>query len=333
MATRSLLFRPGSPGLSACSGMLRQLLAPALAVCLALSLCACGAKPHYRGGVPGSAPYTVRGKRYVPLKSAEGFVQEGVASWYGTKFHGRPTSSGETYNQWGMTAAHTILPLNVKVRVTNLDNGRTCIVRINDRGPFVDDRVIDLSRAAAQKVGILGTGTGRVLIQALTERRQEPKPKQEPGPEATPKPVDPAVRPAPAEHVSAAPAPAPVPLLAAPAEQAMAQEHVREGGYGLAADQAHPRGGASGLPSKGGYGLPAEGGGSYAGRVQAGAFSSQHNAERCVQALKREGLPCIVSRTPSGLWKVEAGPFADEAARDRAFARVKRLFPGSFTVD
>ena len=325
MATRSLLFRPGLPGLSACSGLLRQLLAPALAVCLALSLCACGAKPHYRGGVPGSAPYTVRGKRYVPLKSAEGFVQEGVASWYGNKFHGRPTSSGETYNQWGMTAAHTILPLNVKVRVTNLDNGRTCIVRINDRGPFVDDRVIDLSRAAAQKVGILGTGTGRVLIQALTERRQEPKPKQEPGPEATPKPVDPAVRPAPAEHVPAAPAPAPVPLLAAPAEQAMAQEPVREGPYGLPATEAQPRGGV--------YGLPAEGGGSYAGRVQAGAFSGQHNAERCVQALKREGLPCIVSRTPSGLWKVEVGPFADEAARDRAFARVKRLFPSSFTVD
>jgi len=325
MATRSLLFRPGSPGLSACSGMLRQLLAPALAVCLALSLCACGAKPHYRGGVPGSAPYTVRGKRYVPLKSAEGFVQEGVASWYGNKFHGRPTSSGETYNQWGMTAAHTILPLNVKVRVTNLDNGRTCIVRINDRGPFVDDRVIDLSRAAAQKVGILGKGTGRVLIQALTERRQEPKPKPEPRAEATPKPVDPAVRPAPAEHVPAAPAPAPVPLLAAPAEQAMAQEPVREGAYGLPATEAQPRGGV--------YGLPAEGGGSYAGRVQAGAFSGQHNAERCVQALKREGLPCIVSRTPSGLWKVEAGPFADEAARDRAFARVKRLFPGSFTVD
>ena len=330
MATRSLLFRPG---LSACSGLLRQLLAPALAVCLALSLCACGSKPHYRGGVPGSAPYTVRGKRYVPLKSAEGFVQEGVASWYGNKFHGRPTSSGETYNQWGMTAAHTILPLNVKVRVTNLDNGRTCIVRINDRGPFVDDRVIDLSRAAAQKVGILGKGTGRVLIQALTERWQEPKPKPEPGAEATPKPVDPAVRPAPAEHVPAAPAPAPVPLLAAPAEQAMAQEPVREGAYGLPATEAQPRGGVYGLSAKGVYGLPAEGGGSYAGRVQAGAFSGQHNAERCMQALKREGLPCIVSRTPSGLWKVEAGPFADEAARDRAFARVKRLFPGSFTVD
>lgn len=331
MATRSLLFRPGLPGLSACSGMLRQLLAPALAVCLALSLCACGAKPHYRGGVPGSAPYTVRGKRYVPLKSAEGFVQEGVASWYGTKFHGRPTSSGEPYNQWGMTAAHTILPLNVKVRVTNLDNGRTCIVRINDRGPFVDDRVIDLSRAAAQKVGILGKGTGRVLIQALTERRQEPKPK--PGPEITPKPVDPSVRPEPAEHAPAAPAPAPVPLLAPPAVQGMAREPVREGAYGLPAAEAQPREGASGLPAEGGYGLPAEGGGAYAGRVQAGAFSSQHNAERCVQALKREGLPSIVSRTPSGLWKVEAGPFADEAARDRAFARVKRLFPGSFTVD
>ncbi|MBR4747217.1 MAG: septal ring lytic transglycosylase RlpA family protein, partial [Desulfovibrio sp.] len=182
MTKRLLSLWHGLPGLSglsgrpACAGGLWRCLALLLSACLALSICACGGKPKYRGGVPGSAPYTVKGKRYVPLKSAEGFVQEGVASWYGPKFHGRPTASGETYNQWGMTAAHTILPLHTKVRVTSLDSGRACIVRINDRGPFVGDRVIDLSKAAAQKVGILGKGTGRVRIQALTERRHEPAP-------------------------------------------------------------------------------------------------------------------------------------------------------------
>ena len=314
MTKRLLSLWPALPGLPACAGWLRRCLALLLSACLALSLCACGGKPKYRGGVPGSAPYTVRGKRYVPLKSAEGFVQEGVASWYGPKFHGRPTASGETYNQWGMTAAHTILPLHTKVRVTSLDSGRACIVRINDRGPFVDDRVIDLSKAAAQKVGILGKGTGRVRIQALTERRHEPA--SEPSPETTPKPVEPVQ--------AQPPASAPVPLLAQPAPPSAARP-AREESSGQPA--------ATGQAREGSYGLPADVSEPYAGRVQAGAFSGQSNADRAVQALEREGLPGIVSRTPSGLWKVEAGPFADEAARDRAFTRVKRLFPGAFTVD
>lgn len=302
------------PGRPACAGWYWRGLALLLSACLALSLCACGGKPKYRGGVPGSAPYTVKGKRYVPLKSAEGFVQEGIASWYGPRFHGRPTASGETYNQWGMTAAHTILPLHAKVRVTSLDTGRTCIVRINDRGPFVGDRVIDLSRAAAQKVGILGKGTGRVRIQALSERRHEPA--LAPSPQPAPTPAEPA---------QAQAAPAPVSLLAQPAPQSVEQAPALEGASGQPA--------AAGQAREGSYGLPVDGGGPYAGRVQAGAFSGQPNAERAVQALEREGLPSIVSRTPSGLWKVEAGPFADEAARDRAFERVKRLFPGAFTVD
>ena len=309
---------PSWPHKAATSGRPARCLAACLVLCLALSLCACGSKPRYRGGVPGSAPYTVKGKRYVPLKSADGFVQEGVASWYGSKFHGRATSSGEAYNQWGMTAAHTILPLHTRVRVTSLDTGRTCIVRINDRGPFVDGRVIDLSRAAAQKVGILGKGTGRVRIQALAERRQEEAAK--PSPETEPKPVSPS----PAEPARE-PAPAPVPLMERPAPQPAAEAPAREGSYGLPAREAQPR--------EGGYGLPAGPAGPYAGRVQVGAFSGRQNADRAVQALLKEGLAGSVSRTPSGLWKVEAGPFADEAARDRALPRLKRLFPGAYAVD
>ena len=139
-----------------------------LAVVCICQLCACGSTSWRKGGVPGSKPYTVRGKTYYPLKSAHGFVEEGVASWYGPGFHGKTTASGERFNQYALTAAHKILPLDTKVRVTNLSNGRSLIVRINDRGPFVDDRVIDLSKACAQRLGVIGKGTARVRIQSLT---------------------------------------------------------------------------------------------------------------------------------------------------------------------
>lgn len=131
-------------------------------------LCACGTSSWRKGGVPGTKPYTVRGKTYYPLKSAHGFVEEGIASWYGPGFHGKTTASGERFNQYAITAAHKILPLDTKVRVTNLSNGRSLIVRINDRGPFVDDRVIDLSKASAQRLGVIGGGTARVRIQSLS---------------------------------------------------------------------------------------------------------------------------------------------------------------------
>lgn len=140
-----------------------------LIICLAASLVsACGQKTSWRKGGSGSTkPYTVNGKTYYPLKSAHGFVEEGMASWYGPGFHGKKTANGETYNQYAMTAAHKILPLGTRVRVTHLGNGRSILVRVNDRGPFVDDRVIDLSRAAATRLEMMGTGTARVRVQSL----------------------------------------------------------------------------------------------------------------------------------------------------------------------
>lgn len=146
-----------------------------LLVCLAL-LPGCSSKKGSSGSSAsyGSArgtyrPYTVGGKTYYPLKSARGYVKEGVASWYGPGFHGKKTASGETYNQYSMTAAHTILPMNTKVRVTNLRNGRSVTLRINDRGPFVDNRIIDLSLAAAQRLGITGKGTARVRVESMDQ--------------------------------------------------------------------------------------------------------------------------------------------------------------------
>ena len=111
--------------------------------------------------------YVVFGKRYHTLANSQGFTERGIASWYGKKFHGRRTSSGETYDMYAMTAAHTQLPLPTYVQVTNLKNGKQVVVRVNDRGPFHQNRVIDLSFAAATKLGIVKDGTGLVELQAL----------------------------------------------------------------------------------------------------------------------------------------------------------------------
>lgn len=125
-------------------------------------------EPKSRGGNPES--YSVFGKRYKVMKSAKGFRERGDASWYGTKFHGRLTSNGERYDMYKMTAAHKNLPLPTYVQVTNLDNGKKVVVRVNDRGPFHKGRVIDLSYAAATKLGILEKGTGRVEVEAIDPR-------------------------------------------------------------------------------------------------------------------------------------------------------------------
>lgn len=115
----------------------------------------------------GNNPYKALGKKYYPMKSAKGFKERGVASWYGKKFHGRRTSSGEKYDMFSMTAAHRVLPLPSYVSVRNLRNGESVVVKVNDRGPFLHNRVIDLSYAAAYKLGIVATGTGLVEVTAL----------------------------------------------------------------------------------------------------------------------------------------------------------------------
>ncbi len=125
-------------------------------------------KTQYPPGTPGTQrPYTIKGKQYVPLSTAQGYVETGRASWYGRKFHGRKTSNGETYNMYEMTAAHKTLPMNTWVKVENLDTGKAIRVRINDRGPFVAGRIIDLSYAAARRIGMVGPGTAQVRVTAL----------------------------------------------------------------------------------------------------------------------------------------------------------------------
>jgi rare lipoprotein A len=115
-------------------------------------------------------PYTVNGKRYEPLSSHQGFEQEGIASSYGREFHGRTTSNGEQFDMHAMTAAHKTLPLGVYVRVKHKRSGKEVVVRINDRGPFVGDRVIDLSESAAARLGMLQEGLAPVMVTALGYR-------------------------------------------------------------------------------------------------------------------------------------------------------------------
>lgn len=114
-------------------------------------------------------PYTINGKTYFPLPSAKGYEEICIASWYGPGFHGNKSASGERYNMYDFTAAHKILPIGTYVLVTNLENGRQVVVRINDRGPFVNNRCIDLSYSAAKALGIIGKGLAKVKIVALSE--------------------------------------------------------------------------------------------------------------------------------------------------------------------
>jgi rare lipoprotein A len=118
---------------------------------------------------PTQRPYTIAGKTYYPIPSAYGYVESGIASWYGPQFHGKKTSCGETYDMHGLTAAHKILPMNTRVLVKNMDNNKEIVLRVNDRGPFVKDRVIDLSLGAAKALGVSGPGTARVMVTAMGE--------------------------------------------------------------------------------------------------------------------------------------------------------------------
>lgn len=138
-------------------------------VVLMLSVSGCASKQALVKKNPNSKrSYTVMGKTYYPLKEVRpGYKQDGVASWYGPGFHGKKTSSGEVYDMHEMTAAHNVLPLHTLVKVKNLSNNKEIVVRVNDRGPFVDDRVIDLSLAAAKDLDMVRCGTTPVRISVI----------------------------------------------------------------------------------------------------------------------------------------------------------------------
>jgi rare lipoprotein A len=120
-------------------------------------------------------PYVIKNRTHSPLPSAVGFEETGLASWYGSYFHGKTTANGETYNMYGISAAHKLLPMHTMLLVTNLDNGKEVVVRVNDRGPFVRGRIIDLSYGAAKKISLVQAGIARVKITALDETKFDKK--------------------------------------------------------------------------------------------------------------------------------------------------------------
>lgn len=160
-------------------------------------------------------PYEVMGRQYVPMTELRPYRARGVATWYGRRYHGQKTASGEVYDMYGMTAAHTTLPIPSYARVTNVRNGRTVVVRVNDRGPFHSDRLIDLSYTAAHKLGVLSGGQAMVDVESIlpgTAPVVADAPAPAPAP-ATPREGAMASRPPPAsrEPIAQAPAATPVP--------------------------------------------------------------------------------------------------------------------------
>ncbi|WP_339490151.1 septal ring lytic transglycosylase RlpA family protein [Pseudomonas sp. EL_65y_Pfl2_R95] len=173
--------------LASCSSNKQQVVKPTAAQSTGISGPGSFARPHRDGapwwdvdvslirdavptphtGAYKASPYTVLGTKYFPIPDGSTYRATGLASWYGTKFHGQATANGETYDLYGMTAAHKTLPLPSYVKVTNLENGKTAILRVNDRGPFYSDRIIDLSFAAAKKLGYAEKGTARVKVEGI----------------------------------------------------------------------------------------------------------------------------------------------------------------------
>jgi rare lipoprotein A len=260
-------------------------------------------------------PYRVFGQSYVPRPELSSHRERGYASWYGRKFHGRPTSSGERYDMYGMTAAHPTLPIPSYVRVTNVRNGRTVVLRVNDRGPFLNRRVIDLSYTAAHRLGYVDSGSAEVEVELL----------QAGG--AAPRPVQTAVRADLADQARQEPppvAPASLPMLAEAAAERLSIETTIDD-QPLVPVVLEP--GAS-LSAPGVAVSPAERAVSPAAPalwLQLGAFASRDNAEAARSRFSRElpwlGVPIDIIQLGE-TWRVQAGPWA---RRDDAMATAERI--------
>ena len=267
------------------------------------------AEPRSRYGNPAS--YEVFGQRYVVLASAAGYVARGTASWYGPGFHGERTSSGEPYDMYGMTAAHKTLPIPVYARVTNLDNGHSVVVRINDRGPFVGDRLIDLSWSAASRLDMLRKGTALVEVRVVSAPEQSASvpaagaapPTQVANGTATDTPTEnnPATSVSPTSVTSAS-----VTSASATAEAAPEMQTAQATNSATPAKQSAP------LPVT----APADAG----IFLQAASFNDVANAKRLLQRLAASGIVNvrIVAGESAGrpVWRVRVGPIASRAELD-----------------
>lgn len=332
------------------------------AAALLASLAACGSSSK-GGGTPGSSvaqrgtykvgqPYKIDGVTYTP-KETFTLSETGTASWYGPGFHGKSTANGERYDQADRTAAHRTLQMPAIVRVTNLENGRSTVVRVNDRGPFARSRVIDLSRTAAEEIDMVGKGTARVRIDQLQAEslavkdvalsgggpaeQQQAVAQLASGSRAAPTPAP-------------APVPAPVPVAAPPPP-------VMQASYEPSATPAAPAQAAYTPPPRSGtpFGPPRSVSGDIPPTiaslstptatatpssqlngffVQVGAFSTQENAEKQRSAVRSYGHPEISQGSASGrdVYRVRLGPYTTPDAAGIVADRLKRSGYGDARV-
>jgi len=252
------------------------------------------AEPRSASGNPPF--YDIAGHRYIVLATADGYRERGVASWYGPDFHGLRTATGERYDMFAMTAAHKTLPIPCYARVTNLSNGRSVVVRINDRGPFVANRIIDLSYTAAIKLDMIRNGTAFVEVQTLS-----------PAAPAATVPALPATTPAAAAAGAGVSIVPPVTAAALPA-----------------ATSTPAPAGAAPAPA------PTQ---TVAGHffIQVGAYSQAENARRVAQRLRAAGIPDVLQLEASSeqpLQRVRIGPISSVQQFDELIARLASLgFP------
>ncbi len=231
-------------------------------------------------------PYRAMGKDYVPLQTVKGYKERGLASWYGRRYNGKPTASGEPYDMYAMTAAHPLLPIPCYVRVTNLENGRSVVVRVNDRGPFHEGRIIDLSYTAAWKLGVL-KGVTPVEVDGIDPDAPAP------GPASTTQTTTPPPA-APQQAASTAIMATPLPPLASanpePAPAPNTPQPILPGTY-----------------------------------LQFGAFATRTGADQLVQQLETRygnSLPSVVIQQVGAMFKVRMGPFASVTRAEQAAQRV-----------
>jgi rare lipoprotein A len=237
-----------------------------------------------------SRPYVVMGRTYTPMTTLQPYQGRGIATWYGRRYHGKQTSSGEIYDMYGMSAAHTLLPIPSYARVTNLANGKSVVVRVNDRGPFVEGRIIDLSYTAAHRIGVLAGGAAMVEVEAIIPDGSGAVAATAPRAPASPAPKPEAPAVAPARDPGPAVVPPP-PVEAAPAAKPQIPIAVEPGGYYL----------------------------------QLGAFGSKENAETFLARMKTQMGELgdnLHVYTRDGLYRVHAGPYANQAEARSSAERI-----------
>jgi rare lipoprotein A len=331
------------------------------AAALLASLAACGSSGKGGGGAPGSSvaqrgtykvgqPYKIDGITYTP-KETFTLTETGVASWYGPGFHGKSTANGERYDQSDRTAAHRTLQMPAIVRVTNLENGRSTVVRVNDRGPFARARVIDLSRTAAEEIDMIGKGTARVRIEQLQAEslavkdvalggggpaeQQQAVAQLASGSRAVPAPQP---APAPAPVPVAAPPPAviqasyePPPATPAPAQSGYVPPRSTPFGAPRSASGDVPPTIAS-LSATTSTAMPSSQPSGFF--VQVGAFSTHENAERQRNAVRSYGNPEISQVSAGGrdVYRVRLGPYTTPDAAGIVADRLKRSGYGDARV-